>query len=256
MTKNTKTNWSTPKTNIIAAANDLRKCLASGYKARLIRIMNEDCQFPILLDKNKLSHDFRNYEFSYGTVTTKAEIIANNSMSDFEKELSLNYKACYGSEESVKKYYTTGILSEDNFRGIGKSHLVKISDMIDFLNKSTDKKNIDYVKLWLYYIDETDDRHFYDYFKLKSVQERTAKIFKHKLYAVEMCGKDEEIVKEKIGIRILMVLIKIVISPLKYIPTKSTHQMPDYKWVTYRIGDVTNGYSIDIHIPKKFSFRK
>ena len=42
-----KTNWSSPKTNIFAAMQDLRKCLASGNKARLIRARNEDCECPI-----------------------------------------------------------------------------------------------------------------------------------------------------------------------------------------------------------------
>jgi hypothetical protein len=56
------TNWSSPKTNIIAGINDLRKCLADGYKARLIRLENEKCAYPI--KKKKKDQDFRNYKFA------------------------------------------------------------------------------------------------------------------------------------------------------------------------------------------------
>jgi|ERR1035437_5591565 hypothetical protein len=257
--KNERTNWSSPKTNLISGINDLRKCLAFGYKAKLIRILNEDCQHPIQLDKDKLSKDFREYVFAYGTVTTKAEINADKAMSEFEKYLSLNYKICYGTEEAVEKYYATGILSSGNILTMGRSHLVKVSDFIDFLNKSKDKFDLDYLdyaKQFYHYTDLTDDRHFYDYFRLKNAQERTAKHFKHKLWAIEMCGKDEEIIKPKVMIRVIMTVINILLTPLKFIPERRVLIMPDYKWINYRVGDVTNGYSIDIHVPNKFSFKR
>ena len=256
--KNTKTNWTSPKTNIIAAANDLRKCLASGCKGRLIKILNEECQYPILLDKNELSNDFREYEFTYSAPSTKAEILADTSMTDFEKKLSLEYKSFFGTEDAVKRYYETSILSAGNFLGMGRSHLVKVSDMIYFLIKSTDKKNHEYAKQWSHYSDEEDVRHFYDYFKLKNAQERTAKIFKHKVWAVEMCGDyDKNVVTPKIslGVRIIMTTLNIIVFPLKYIPQKDILQMENYKSITYRIGDVIHGYKVEFQIPKRFSFR-
>lgn len=254
--KNEKTNWTSPKTNIIVAANDLRKCLASGYKARLIRILNEDCQYPILLDKDELSKDFREYEFSIGTLRTRAEIKADTSMSDFEKTLSLEYHACYGEQEAIDKYYQTGILSAGNFQGMGKSHLVKVSDMIDYLKKSDDKKDQKYAKEWEHYSTEEDTRHFYDTFRLKCAQYRTPRQFKHKLWAVEMLNNNtEEVIRQPRAITVLMVLIKIIVYPTKFIPSKQVLDMGQYKWVNFRVGDVTNGYSIDIHIPKKFSFK-
>ena len=254
--KNEKTTWTSPKTNIIAAANDLRKCLASGYKARLIRILNEDCMHPIQLDKEELSKDFREYDFSIGTLRTKAEINADTSMSEFEKYLSLNYHTCYGEEEAKEKYYTTGVLSAGNFKGMGRSHLVKVSDMVDYLKRSDDKKDHEYAKLWEHYSDEEDARHFYDTFRLKSAQYRTARTFKSKLWAIEMLDqKSEEVISQPKLINALMLLIKIIVYPLKYIPSKSVLVMGDYKIVNFRVGAVTNGYSIDIHIPKKFSFR-
>lgn len=41
------TDWTSPKTNIFSAINALRGCLASGHNARLIRLENENCSFPI-----------------------------------------------------------------------------------------------------------------------------------------------------------------------------------------------------------------
>jgi hypothetical protein len=253
--KNERTNWTTPKTNIISAANDLRKCLASGYKARLIKILNEDCQFPILLAKDELSTDFRDYEFAYGTIRTKAEILADTSMSNFEKKLSLEFHTCYGEEDAVKRYYTIGVLSMNNFKGMGKSHLVRVSDMITYLNSTGDKKDIEYAKEWAHYSDQEDARHFYDTFRLKNRQERIAKVFNHKLWAVEMLAEDASIPENGWLINTLMVLIKIIITPLKFIPERRVMIMDNYKWITYRIGDVTNGYTVEFHIPKKFSFR-
>jgi len=252
--KNTKTTWTSPKRNIIIAANDLRGCLASGHKARLIRILNEDCQYPILLDRDEEPKDFREYEFSIGTLRTRAEIKADTSMSEFEKELSLNYHSCFGEQKAIDKYYQTGVLSEGNFKGMGRNHLVKVSDMVEYIQNSADPKYREYAKVWEHYSSEEDTRHFYDTFRLKNRQERTVKVFKHKLWAIEMLGKDTEEIKQPRLISILMLLIKMVVYPLKYVPSRRVLDMGNYKVITYRVGDVTNGYSIDIHKPKKFSF--
>ena len=252
--KNTKTNWTSPKTNIIAAANDLRKCLASGCKGRLIKILNEECQYPILLDKNELSNDFREYEFTYSAPSTKAEILADTSMSDFEKYLSLNYHAIFGEEDAVKQYYETGILSKSNFQGMGIAHLVKVSDMVTYLKSTNDPKDNLYAKVWEHYSDSEDIRHFYDTFSLKNIQERQTKIFKHKLWAVEMLSKDSPMPENGWLINTLMVLIKIIITPLKFIPSRRVMNMKEYKLISYRIGDVINGYTVEFQIPKKFSF--
>ena len=255
MGKNTRTTWTSPTANIIIAVNQLRKYLASGYKARLIRIFNEDCEHPILLNKNELSTDFREYEFGYATLRTKAEILADTSMSNFEKKLSLEFHNCYGDEESMKQYYETGILTEGNFRGMGRSHLVRVSDMVDYLLKSDDKKDIEYAKVWEHYSSEEDKRHFYDDFHLKSAQYRTPKHFNHKLYAIEMLDKDSPAIVNKWFIRALIAIITIVTTPLKYIPQKSILRMPEYTNYSFRVGSVVHGYRIEFQIPKKFNFK-
>lgn len=250
-----KTNWSSPKTNIIAAVNDLRKCLASGHKARLIRALNEECEFPILLSKDENSRDFRDYEFSIGTLRTKEEIKNDQSMSEFEKKLSLEYRSCFGDVDAIEKYYTTGVLSDGNFKGIGRSHLVKVTDMIEFLNASGKPKDKLHAENWMHYIDETDDRHFYDTFRLKNKQQRTAKKFNHKLWVVQMIDSETEQPALTLGVRILMTIITTLVSPLKYVPRKSVLRMPEYTLYDFRIGDVVNGFKVEFQLPKKFSFK-
>ena len=178
-------------------------------------------------------------------------------MNSRKKELSLNYHSCFGEEEAIKRYYETGVLSAGNFKGMGKSHLVKVSDMVDYLKSSIDPKDHEWAKSWEHYSTEEDTRHFYDTFRLKNRQERIAKHFNHKLWAVEMIKEDTEVYIQPVAISILLFLIKIIVYPTKFIPSRRVLVMDkyNYKVVTYRIGDVINGYSIDIHIPKKFSFR-
>jgi hypothetical protein len=67
---------------------------------------------------------------------------------------------------------------------------------------------------------------------------------------VELLDKDAN-VKIPVGVKIL----NVVMTPLKYIPKKSVLRMPEYKLVTFRVGDVINGLSIEFHIPKKFGFK-
>jgi hypothetical protein len=251
-----KTNWSSPKTNIIAAVNDLRKCLAYGHKARLIRARNEECEFPILLSKDEMSQDFRDYEFSIGTLRTKQEIRDDSSMTEFEKYLSLNYKANFGTPESVEEYYKTGKVSTDNFKGMGRSHLVKVQDIINFFQKRDNDflKDKEYARMWMHYIDETDDRHFYDTFRLKNRQQRQPKKFNHKLWVVQMVDSETEQPALSLGVKILMTIITTLVYPLKYVPRKSVLRMPEYTLYDFRVGDVVNGFKLEFQLPKKFSF--
>lgn len=47
-------------------------------------------------------------------------------------------------------------------------------------------------------------------------------------------------------------LINIITYPIRFIPKQSILRMKEYTCYTYRIGDVTHGYSVEFHIPKKF----
>lgn len=248
---NEKTTYSRPKRNVLLALNDLRNAQASGYKARLVREWNENCKFPI---KVKNEHkNFRNYEFAIGYISTREEILADTSYNEFEKHLILNYKSCFGTPEAVKTYYETGVVSADNLKGQGVNHLVKISDMVKFLKDSglaEAESTLMYERQYIT-LEEAKQRHFYDFFRLKrGFSQYGIKKFKHKLWVIELQGKEGE-VKFSLSSKILNVLMY----PFKFIPKKYVFKMDNYKIVTYRIGDVINGFGVEFHIPKKFGFK-
>jgi hypothetical protein len=245
------TNWTTPKTNIIAGMNDLRHALASGVNARLVRAYNKDCAYPIKVKNTKVINDFREYTFTYGIPTSINKIKADTNLSEFEKHLSLNYVSVFGSQEARDRYYATGVCDADNFKNMGCNHLVKVDDYIKFLH---DTKDFERAHLYMQQYrnpENIDVQHFFSYFRLRIAQQQfQIKDIKRKVWVVEML-KDSE---PKAKIPTLVHVLNFILKPMKYIPRKSVLQMPDYKVVTYRVGAVTNGLSIDIHVPKKFSF--
>jgi hypothetical protein len=242
------TNWSSPKRNIIAGMLDLRSALAAGQNAILVKAFNEDCSYPI---KEKIhDEDYRNYEFQSGYLSTRREICEDPNMDDFHKYLTLNFKTCYGTQEAVNRYYETGLLSKDNFKGMGVSHLVNIEDLIAFYNVIG---NTELAELYRsqYYDDQTgDERHFFDFYRYKHGSPWAIKKFKNKLWVIELLGKD----KPKAKIPFMVKVLNVVLHPLKYIPRRSVLRMPQYTNYTFRVGDVVNGFSIEFQIPKKFSF--
>jgi hypothetical protein len=241
------TNWSSPNTNIIAAFLDLRRALQSGYNAVLIKARNEDCMHPIRV--KTADNDFRNYEFSSGHPSSVNKIKSDTHMSEFMKHLTLNYVTKYGTQEAVKKYYETGILSADNDKGMGRSHLVHIDDYIKFLEDSRDSRANMYRRQYRAPEYVNDTSHLFDFYRYKHGSPYAIKTFKRKLWVVKLIDKDP-----KVNVPLAVKVLNVVMTPLKFIPKKSVLRMPDYKVITFRIGGVTSGYSVDIQIPKKFSF--
>lgn len=245
------TNWSTPKTNIIAGLLDLRQALQAGQNAVLVKARNEDCQHPIK-EKGK-DEDFRNYKFQIGYQATRDSILNDHGMDSFHKYLALNYKACYGTPEAVKQYYETGKLSADNFKGMGVSHLVKVTDLVDYHNSTGDNGDKQYALMFsrqYLTLEEAQVTHFYDFYKYMHGSQWSVKKFKRKLWIVDLRDANQS----KAKIPVMVKLLNVLLYPMKYIPQRSVLRMPDYKVVTYRIGGITNGYSIQIQIPKKFGF--
>ena len=246
-------NWTTPKRNILAGIWDLRSALAAGMNARLIRARNEDCSYPIKV-RNSIT-DFRAYEFSVGLLKSRTSIINDIRMPAFEKYLSLNYKACFGTQEAVDRYYEKGLLSPDNFKGIGRSHLVAVKDLVAFHACLPDKHSKDYAKMFAdqYYEERTaDETHFYDHYRLKREHDiYTIQRFKRKVWVVELLRESEPKARVPWTVKVL----NVICYPLKYVPKKSVLRMDEYKCVTFRIGAVTSGLSVEFHIPKKFSFK-
>ena len=251
---NKNTNWSSPTRNWFKALRDLTSALQSGYNARIVREYNEDCEFPIRI-KNP-DENFRSYEFNNGYQSTYNDIANDVNLNDYEKHLTLNYHKCYGTQEAKDRYYNTGELSPDNFKGIGVSHLVKVSDIVSFLMQSGNIEDAQEVSNQYMNPNSRDKRHFFDFYRRIDGIYSIPKKFKHKLWVIETIGKPNftKDVKEEIKYPLYVKIIIILQYPLRFIPKKSVLRMKEYKVITYAIGGVTNGYSIDIHIPKKFSF--
>ncbi len=247
------TNWSSPKTNIIAGINELRRALASGYKAKLIRARNEECNYPIRIKDPDTN--FRHYKHSIGYGTTINKIKKDPNLNEFEKHLTLNYVNCFGTEEAVKKYYETGICSLDNLKGMGQAHLVNVDDIIKCLKNTGDKQRAEIYRTQYRTSDQYGDvMRLFDFYKYDAGCPYSIKQFKHKLWVVVLLGEKDEQPKLPLPVHFLIKLINILVYPLKYIPRKSVLRMSEYTNYTFRIGDVTHGFSVEFQIPKKFRF--
>ncbi len=245
------TNWSQPHTNVFKAIKSLQRALAAGQNARLVRMRNEDCEHPIMAEK--ADKDFRNYKFTSGTLQTRQGIQEDQHKTDFQKYLALNYRTCYGTQEALDRYYKKGLLSPDNFKGVGVSHLVHVKDLIRFHQVIGDR---DYAEMFrLQYYDErtANEKHFFDNYVSLEGSEYAPKKFRRKLWTVVLYH-GHDVKKYMPAMRGWMKFTMWIQKPLKYIPQKSVLRMADYRCVTYRVGDVTNGFSIEFHIPKKFGF--
>lgn len=244
--KTINTNWSSPKTNLLAGMNCLRKALASGCRARLVRMRNEDCSYPI---RNKQADtDFRNYKHMYGTTSSVNKINEEGSMSAF---LTLNYVSVFGDKEAAEHYYETGKLKRGALHTPGFNFLVQVDDLIKY-----HKNNKDYDRARLYERQYRapegygDVCHWFDFFTYRHGSPYAVKKFKKRLWVVELLKDDQP----KPRVPFLVHLISVLVYPLKWIPKKDVLRMDEYRCVTYRIGDVVNGLAIEFHIPKKFSF--
>jgi hypothetical protein len=244
---------------LFAAILDLRNCLSRGFKAEIVREWNADCDHPLYNIPKEVT-DFRKWTGNGASMYTRQEIEDSNIYSDFEKHLMLNYHTLFGTQESVDHYYKTGELSKGNILGVGKCHLVKVTDLVDFLIKlgdPTDKTRID-IFTKQYITQETAwSNQFYDNVKLINPNGREKRVFKHKLWAVNVLGRhNDQAVQPPIPkhVNVLLHIINVLVIPFKYIPTRSVLKMTKYTLITYRVGGVTNGYSVQFQVPKKFGF--
>jgi len=187
-------------------------------------------------------------------MSTRDEIINASNMSPILKALTLNFKTCYGTQEAMNRYYETGLLSPDNFKGTGVSHLVHIKDMIAFLINTGDIERAEMFKKQYVTGEEANNKHFWDFYTYKHGSPWAIKKFKKKLWVVELLDKNEPRATIPVALKIMNVVLNPVFFIMKYIPRKSVLKMDNYKVVTFRVGDVINGLSVEFHIPKKFSF--
>ena len=242
-----KTNFSRPTTNIFAGLNQLRHALAYGMRVKLIRIDNADCTHPIL--NKQQDQDFRNYEFSSGHAAARTTINADKGMSDFQKHLSLNYVNCYGTQEAVDNYYKTGVVVPDNHLGIGVSHLVLATDLITMMLENQDKQRADRYQRQYTSIGFDDFLYFYDFYRYKHDSPYAIRKFKRKVWAVAELETGDKVSRA-------VKVFNFIIKPLQLIPSRDVLKMGDYKVITYRVGSIKHGYSMELTIPKKFSFKE
>jgi hypothetical protein len=242
------TNWSEPKTNFLLGILDLRQALAAGLKARLIRARNEDCQHPIILDKEY--RDFRAYEFQSGYATCIKEINLS-AATEFSKYLSLNYVSVFGTSEAVKKYYEEQQLSKDNFCTMGRNHLVHVDDLIKYLERTQDFTRAEMYRRQYRNPQTTGLAQYFDFYKLKTGNsEFLVKKFKKKLWVVELL----DILQPKPRTPLVVKILNVILKPFQYMPIKSVLKMPKYTCIEFRVGSVVNGYKIEFQIPRNFSF--
>lgn len=250
--KNKKTNFSSPKMNIFAGINDLRKALAYGENAVLVKEYNENCNHPIRVKKEQ---DFRQYKFSYAIPTTRKSIIEDKSLTDFQKYLSLNYVNLFAkSNEAIENYYGTGELSPENIGNVGRAHLVKVTDLINLLRKMGENERADIYYQQYVCSSGIDSKHWFDFFKTDCNNVFDVKKFKKKLWVVEI-HKDKIKLNMPTYQKVLIKIFNAILHPLKYIPRKSILKMEDYTNYNFSVGGITNGFSIQFQIPKKFSFK-
>jgi hypothetical protein len=177
-------------------------------------------------------------------------------MSEFMKQLSLNYVTIYGTEEAMKKYYETGVLSADNDKGYGRSHLVNVDDYIKWLEIDNCESGGHVERAKMYRMQYRSPKHVHDnsnifnFYRYKHGSQYATKKFKRKLWVVATVDK-----KEKVKIPVMVHVLNVLLYPAKFIPRKSVLRMPEYTNYTFRVGGVTNGYSVEFQIPKKFSFK-
>jgi hypothetical protein len=249
------TNWSSPKTNMLAGLLSLRSALAAGENAELIRMYNKDCNYPIKKKEDPKKVDFRQYSFSIGYPSTYNQVL-NTGV--YNIELTLNYKSCYGTQEAVDHYYKTGELSADNVKNMGRNHLVKVDDLISYYSNQPDAwSRTRATELTLQYRtpDMRDTSAWFDFFIKEHGNEWSIVEFNHKLWVVNLLNKKDLKAKQPLIVSILNVLIKLLVVVMKYTPRKDVLNMKEYKNITYRVGGIVNGFSVQFQLPKKFSFK-
>jgi len=82
-------------------------------------------------------------------------------------------------------------------------------------------------------------------------KEQVSKKFKHKVWVVVLYYNHK-----KFKAPFMVHVLNVLAYPLKFIPRRSVLQMEEYKCVSYRVGDVIHGFTVEFHIPKKFAFSK
>jgi hypothetical protein len=232
MKKNT--NWSQATFNPFVAFLKLVSCLRAGHNAWIERQENGKQDFP-LTEKNPDLYDIKNWKSSGAYFVPdwqveKERIENDKNKHPFEKKMMLEYTTAFGTEEEYQHYLNTG---EVKFRGMGRQFFVKHDDLV----KTRESEGISM----------NDKTRFV---LMVSPVEQWKRVVKTNRKVYVVCWNNE---KSKLPLWFKM--WNALVYPFKFIPTRSVLRMDEYTLYTFRIGDVRHGYSVQFHIPKKFSLK-
>jgi len=218
------TNWTQATRNPFKAIKKLIGCLQYGYVAWIEIQENGKQDYPIYERVPLNNIDAWESSHSYGVSNWEEEkqrILENKFMHPTQKDLTLNYRTVFGTEEEYKNYLKTGKIK---FSGMGKTFFVKNHN------------------------DNNSKFRFVPYVTVKP--EYKNKIKKGKVFVICYYNYNE---KQKLPFWIK--LFNFLTYPFKFIPVFSKLKMDTYTNYEFSVGSVRNGFSVEFKIPKKFSFK-
>jgi len=121
------TNWTKATKNPSEAMLGLISCIEHGCNAWIEIRKNGEQDFPIIIKNPELDNPF-NWTMSYGVPRNESEMMKYNYFNETERDLTYNWVACFGSEESIKQYQENGLVTKGLSLGIGKCHPVRVED--------------------------------------------------------------------------------------------------------------------------------
>ena len=230
----TYTNWSEATLNPFKAIGNLISCLRDGNNAWIERQENGKQDYPLLEENPDLSKieywKCSMQPYSDDWETTKQEILDDPKLLPMAKTLMTEYCTMFGSQQEYDAYLQTGVAK---FGGIGKQFFVKYDDLIK--QRKSEGTEMD------------GSTRFYP---MVSPIERYKQVSKtkRKVFVIVNDNKEARLPR---WVR----AINVITYPLRFIPKRSVLRMDDYTNYTFSIGAVSNGYSVEFQIPKKFSFK-
>lgn len=123
----TRTTWTDATTDPITAIIGLISCLESGKNAWIELRKNGDQDRPVMKKNPELDNPF-NWTMHYGEIRNDEKIKKSDFFNETEKDLTLNWTACFGEEQAIRNYQEKGILSKGLIQQTGICHPVRIED--------------------------------------------------------------------------------------------------------------------------------
>lgn len=124
------TNWTQATQNPIEALTSLMTAIKMkpGIKVWLELQKNGDQAWPVMVPNSDLSKP-ENWTMSYG-VPSKPSEEELQRMNEYERDMTLNYTACFGEPEAIEIYYREGRVTKGLMKGIGTCFAMKKTDVI------------------------------------------------------------------------------------------------------------------------------